>query len=170
VFSQARRPELHLEAEPLRDLLEEVGDNVLELAETIGPTAPWRWTNEVGEDVVIRGDRQLLLRVFENIARNAFEAGATEVRLTARDGGERWAIGIADNGPGLPPQARENLFQPFRGSVRAGGTGLGLAIAWELVQAHGGRLRLAATGTTGTRFIAELPKAAWRNDRRRQSA
>jgi len=169
LYSQARRPSLALEPEPLRDLVEEAGDTVLALAETLAPKAPWRWTNEIGADVTVPADRAQLLRVFENIARNAFEAGATEVRFTIRDNGKTWAIGIADNGPGLPPQARENLFQPFRGSARAGGTGLGLAIARELVAAHGGSLRLAATGATGTRFIIELPKAAWRHDRRRHS-
>ena len=154
----------------LRDVLEEAGDTVLALAETLAPTAPWHWRNEVGDTVVVRGDRPQLLRVFENIARNAFEAGATEVHLSARDNGATWAVSIADNGPGLPAQARDHLFQPFKGSVRAGGTGLGLAIARDLVAAHGGSLRLAATGTRGTRFIVELPKAGWRNEPRRFSA
>ena len=49
-------------------------------------------------------------------------------------------ISVADNGPGLPPRARENLFVAFEGSARAGGTGLGLAIAREITEAHGGRL------------------------------
>ncbi len=169
LYSQARRPTLNLRTEPLADLLEEAGDNVLALAETLATDAPWQWTNDVGHDVFVRGDRQQLLRVFENIARNAYEAGASEVRFTVKDNGEHWAISVIDNGSGLPPQARDNLFQPFKGSARDGGTGLGLAIARDLVAAHGGSLRLAATGTTGTRFIVELPKAAWRNDRRRQA-
>lgn len=170
LYSQARRPTLNLQAEPLADLLEEAGDNVLALAESLATGAPWRWTNEVGRDVLVRGDRQQLLRVFENIARNAFEAGAIEIRFTASDTGQRWAISIIDNGPGLPPPARDNLFQPFKGSARDGGTGLGLAIARDLVAAHGGSLRLAATGTTGTRFIVELPKAGSPSERRRLSA
>ena len=150
----------------LHDLLEEVGDNVLALGETMQQAAPWRWINNVAKDVYVKGDRQQLLRVFENIARNAFEAGATEVRLEANLVPGCWSITVADNGPGLPKLARENLFQPFKGSTQAGGTGLGLAIARELAVAHGGSLRLAATGVTGTRFIVELPKAAWRNEQR----
>ncbi len=165
-FSQARRPSLQFAAEPLHDLLEEVGDNVLALGETMQQAAPWRWINNVAKDVYVKGDRQQLLRVFENIARNAFEAGATEVRLEANLVPGCWSITVADNGPGLPKLARENLFQPFKGSTQAGGTGLGLAIARELAVAHGGSLRLAATGVTGTRFIVELPKAAWRNEQR----
>ena len=52
------------------------------------------------------------------------------------------AIEIADDGPGMPPKARENLFRPFFGSARPGGSGLGLAIARELMRAHGGDLAL----------------------------
>lgn len=168
-YSQARRPTLDLQPVPLRDLIEEAGDNVLALAETVTQAGPWQWLNEVPEHVTVRGDPQQLLRVIENVARNAFEAGATEVRFTVRDRGEYWALGVADNGPGLPSLARDNLFQPFKGSVRDGGTGLGLAIARDLVAAHGGSLRLAATGTAGTRFIVELPKAGSANERRRSS-
>ncbi len=170
LFSQARRPTLEMAAEPLHDLLEEAGDMVLALGETMQQEAPWHWNNTVDPNAHIRGDRRQLLRVFENVTRNAFEAGATEVTLSATETPDCWSILLADNGPGLPPVARENLFLPFKGSARDGGTGLGLAIARELVVAHGGSLRLAATGTTGTRFIVELPKAAWRNERRRQSA
>jgi len=169
-YSQARRPTLNLQAEPLADLLEEAGDNVLALAETLSTGAAWHWTNEVEQDVLVRGDRQQLLRVFENIARNAFEAGAAEVRFRASDKGDRWAISIIDNGPGLPPQARDNLFQPFKGSVREGGTGLGLAIARDLVAAHGGSLYLAASDTSGTCFVVELLKADSPNEGRRFSA
>ena len=169
-FSQARRPTLALAAEPLHDLLEEAGDNVLEFGETLSQSATWHWLNETPPDAHVRCDRKQMLRVFENIARNAFEAGATEVRLDAERRGDRWIIGIADNGPGLPDRARQNLFQPFKGSARAGGTGLGLSIARELTVAHGGRLFLDRTGNNGTRFIVELPVASAAKDNRRPSA
>jgi signal transduction histidine kinase len=67
-------------------------------------------------------------------------------------------IEVADNGPGLPPRAREKLFRPFEGSARAGGTGLGLAIARELVRGHGGDLTLLATDKDGTTFRITLPR------------
>jgi signal transduction histidine kinase len=159
LFSQARRPSLNLAVEPLSYMIEEVGDNVLVLPETQPQTAMWRWENEIADDAHIRGDRQQLLRVFENIGRNAYEAGATEIRIDAVNRRDCWIIGLSDNGPGLPNMARENLFQPFKGSARPGGTGLGLAIARELTAAHGGRLVLNNTGPEGTRFIVELPAA-----------
>jgi nitrogen-specific signal transduction histidine kinase len=65
---------------------------------------------------------------------------------------------VADNGPGVPPRARENLFAPFHGSVRAGGTGLGLPIASELIGMNGGVLSLDET-EVGTRFRIVLPGA-----------
>ena len=66
-------------------------------------------------------------------------------------------IAIRDDGPGLPPRAREKLFRPFEGSVRAGGTGLGLAIARELARNHGGDLSLVDSGEAGTEFRLTLP-------------
>ena len=57
---------------------------------------------------------------------------------------------MRDTGPGLPQQARDNLFQPFRGGVRQGGSGLGLVIAAELVKGHGGTLALEETGPRGS--------------------
>lgn len=168
-FSQARRPRLELSEHPLRDLLEEAGDNVLEVGETMAQKAVWHWLNDVPESALIRCDRRQVLRVFENIARNAFEAGATEVRLDADLRNGRWIIGITDNGPGMPERAKTNLFQPFKGSARTGGTGLGLAIARELTIAHGGRLFLDRSSAEGTRFIVELPAGKAISENRRIS-
>ncbi len=63
-----------------------------------------------------------------------------EASLTETD--DKLTITVADNGPGLPPRAREHLFAAFEGSAKAGGTGLGLPIARELAEAHGGQLSL----------------------------
>ena len=66
-------------------------------------------------------------------------------------------ISVADTGPGMPAQALEHLFEPFRGGTRREGTGLGLAIAHELVAANGGELRLVTSTTSGTEFRISLP-------------
>ena len=76
------------------------------------------------------------------------------------------AIEVADDGPGLPPKARENLFRPFFGSARPGGSGLGLAIARELVRAHGGELSLVSSTGAGTVFRLTLPLPTIRQTRR----
>ena len=52
------------------------------------------------------------------------------------------SIDVADDGPGLAPEAREKLFQPFAGSARDGGSGLGLVIVRDIARAHGGEVVL----------------------------
>jgi signal transduction histidine kinase len=105
-------------------------------------------------------DRDQLYRILLNLARNAIEAGARRLRLSASRMDETTALDIADDGPGLPPKARENLFRPFFGSARPGGSGLGLAIARELARAHGGDLALVSSTGTGTVFRLVLPALA----------
>jgi signal transduction histidine kinase len=94
------------------------------------------------------------------VARNAVEAGARQLRFAAARENALVAIEIDDDGPGMPPKARENLFRPFFGSARPGGSGLGLAIARELMRAHGGDLALVASTGAGTVFRLTLPAPA----------
>src|SRR5213079_209074 len=109
--------------------------------------------------LIVRADRDQLYRVLLNLAQNAVEAGAQHLRLTAAASDGVIAIDIADDGHGLPPRARENLFRPFFGSARPGGTGLGLAIARELMRGQGGDLALVDTTGAGTTFRLNLPAA-----------
>jgi signal transduction histidine kinase len=126
--------------------------------------------NDVPPDMKISADKEQMFRVLLNLCRNAVEAleGARDglahpprVRLSARREGGNVLVHVADNGPGLPPNARERLFEPFRGSVRAGGSGLGLAIAADIVRAHGGQIRLldksGNSDLTGAIFEVSLP-------------
>jgi signal transduction histidine kinase len=122
---------------------------------------------DMDEGIEIEADNEQLFRAIYNLARNAvqaLEADASDddaivrrITFSARRRGLVVEIRVADTGPGLPAKARENLFQPFRGSARSGGTGLGLAIARELVLAHGGTISLDETVTQGTAFRIELP-------------
>ncbi len=105
-------------------------------------------------------DRDQFYRVLFNLCHNAFEAGAQHVTVVGEMGESVIAIEIADDGPGLPPKARDNLFQPFTGSARLGGTGLGLAIARELMRAHGGDIALVDSTAKGTIFRLTLPREA----------
>jgi len=111
-------------------------------------------------DLTVDADRDQLYRVLLNLARNAVEAGAHRLCFTAAREGEVTSIEIVDDGPGLPPKARDNLFRPFFGSARPGGSGLGLAIARELMRAHGGELALVSSTGTGTVFRLTLPAPA----------
>ncbi len=120
----------------------------------------------IPDDLELEADRDQLYRLLSNLIRNALEAGARRVQVTAAPAAETVVITVSDDGPGLPPKARENLFRPFFGSARPGGTGLGLAIARELARAHGGDLALVASTGSGTVFRLILPapseRAVWR--------
>ncbi|MEM7443658.1 MAG: HAMP domain-containing sensor histidine kinase [Pseudomonadota bacterium] len=116
-----------------------------------------RLIDETKAGLTISADRDQIIRALDNVIRNAFQAGATAVALRTEVRGSTVSITIADNGPGLPPRAREHLFKPFAGSARPGGTGLGLAIAREIAMAHRGDLVLAGTSGEGTAFRMIIP-------------
>lgn len=120
--------------------------------------------NCIPDDTVLLVDPEHLARVLTNLLGNAREAlegaevaeGTVMLEVTTDTG--TVAIMVTDNGPGLPPRARENLFVAFEGSARPGGTGLGLAIARELTEANGGTITLADR-EDGARFILRFPIA-----------
>jgi len=115
-----------------------------------------------GEDVVLRGDPQLLERAVRNLLHNAVEAerevgrrGPIEVEIALEPEGVE--IAIEDRGPGLPDEIRERLFHPFA-TGRRGGVGLGLALAHRIVVLHGGRIRLDDRPGGGTRALLSFPR------------
>ncbi len=120
-----------------------------------GPTIIWH--NEVPFDISIMADRHQLFRVFHNISLNAKLAGAENFTVRAVCIDDILRIDLIDDGPGLPENAQENLFESFAGSSRTGGTGLGLVIARDIVGIHEGNLELLHTGQTGTTFRITLP-------------
>src|SRR3546814_12496081 len=86
--------------------------------------------------------REQLYRVFCTLAHNALEAGAGALSLAARPVRDFLVSDVEDNGPGMPEEAKRNIFRPFAGSAREGGMGLGLSIAHDIMRAHGGDIRL----------------------------
>ncbi|MEQ9242048.1 sensor histidine kinase [Roseovarius indicus] len=119
---------------------------------------------DVPSRLTVRADGEQLHRVLSNLVRNARQAiidtgKPGEIGIAAYDEDGACLITVTDTGPGLPPKAREHLFQPFHGGATKGGTGLGLSIAQELVRGHGGDLALTRTDETGTTFEIRLPHA-----------
>ena len=133
---------------------------VAELEGDLAPVMPpdAAMVNAVPVGLQVHADCEQLRRVLVNLARNAFQAGAEMVTVSAEIESERVSITVCDDGPGLPPRARKHLFQPFAGTARPHGTGLGLAIAREIVVAHRGDVRLVETGADGTAFQIVLPR------------
>lgn len=128
-----------------------------------------RWINEVPHGLEVDADPDHLFRILLNLTRNAAQALMEErgdasrggdVRISAHRAADHVHIDLSDNGPGLPPKALENLFQPFSGGVRADGAGLGLAIAAELTRLHGGHIELVKSDLSGTTFRVCIPDEA----------
>lgn len=137
----------------LRPLIEEIGPALLVSDEDMAIEL------DLAADLAVKADRDQIYRVFLNLVRNSIEAGARRLNISAsRDEGNA-VIDLADDGPGLAPRARENLFRPFAASARPGGSGLGLSIARELMRLHGGDLVLVASTGNGTTFRITIPAA-----------
>lgn len=139
----------------LAGLVEELADLGLKFNDE-----PLLLENKVPSAIIAAADRDQLFRVLQNLAQNAAEAGAHCLSVRAVEANGMLVIEIADDGPGMPPKARDNLFRPFAGSARPGGTGLGLAIARELMRAHGGDIALDESTASGTIFRLSLPSVA----------
>ena len=158
-FGKAEEPGPRLTFVRLAHLVEEVLES-----EKLGVGEhPLVFRAEVPADMELRADPEQMYRVLSNLIRNACQSIVTtgkpgEITVRASETADAWCIAIADTGPGLPPKAREHLFEPFQGSVRKGGAGLGLAISAELLRGHGGDIMLFKTGPCGTEFRIQLPK------------
>lgn len=128
---------------------------------------------EDGPDVATRGDKEKLVQVVLNLVLNAVQAasrpgGGAEggqrglVRLRVvpitRSGRAFGAIEVADNGPGVPPDMRERIFNPFV-STRPDGTGLGLPISARIVEEHAGLIEVDDAPGGGAVFRVLLPLA-----------
>ncbi len=106
----------------------------------------------------VRCNRELLLSALQNLVTNAIQAmeGKGRIEIAAQRRGESVMITVADDGPGIAPELRARVFEPFVTS-RSGGTGLGLAVARAVAQAHQGDLEMESEAGRGTVFRLRLP-------------
>ncbi|GJE00363.1 ATP-binding protein [Methylobacterium isbiliense] len=143
---QASPVNLRALLEDLRTDVERLGGHVSEVAVTAPAT------------VTVRPDA--FRRCLFNLAANAARYGDT-IAITARQESRWLAVSIDDDGPGIPPEQREEVFKPF---VRlddarqdAGGSGLGLAIALDIARMHGGDVSLHDSPLGGLRATVRIP-------------
>jgi signal transduction histidine kinase len=119
----------------------------------------------VPEDLAlpVRGDARLLRRVFDNLAHNAVEHTPEKGFITLaamRDAQGRARVEISDSGPGIPPEARAEIFVKFfqKDMKRhVGNVGLGLALCDKVVSRHGGAIGVEDASPKGARFYFTLP-------------
>jgi signal transduction histidine kinase len=127
------------------------------------------FSNAVPKKFTLEADREQLLRVLTNLVKNGVQAleaqtqessTSPEIKIEANRTDEATQIRVCDTGPGIPETVRDSLFEAFQSAAKPGGTGLGLAIAAELVEAHGGTIRVSDTGPHGTTFEVFIPDQA----------
>ncbi|HEU5275665.1 MAG TPA: ATP-binding protein, partial [Xanthobacteraceae bacterium] len=156
----------HLQPEhpvDLAPLVRQVADGLQTLARDRGVAVK---IDVLSEPLVVRGDRDELIRVFENLVENALKYGASGERVEialARGADETEALAaVRDYGPGIAPEHLPRLTERFyrvdvTESRIQGGTGLGLALVKHILNRHRGRLSIESTPGKGATFTVRLP-------------
>lgn len=119
-------------------------------------------TNDV-EPVQLIGDANSLRQLAQNLVQNAARHAAHQVVISATTEADLAVIVVEDDGPGVPADRQDDIFERFvrldeARDREAGGSGLGLAIVTEIVHAHGGSVRVEESPLGGARFVVELPR------------
>lgn len=121
---------------------------------------------EISDLPSIRGSRAQLTQLMQNLIGNAIKyhrsGNAVRVSVDAHEEDDAWRISVADNGIGIAPQYREQIFHPFKrlhAKDEYSGTGMGLAICRKIIESHGGVLWVEESPSGGSLFLFTLPKA-----------
>ena len=157
----ARPAQLTLSRVDLRMVCERAADELRGDVQSLGGEIAIR-----GEFGTVDGDEVLLRQAFSNLLRNAVEACAGGARSTPTvivssdlDSTHNMSVvSVDDNGPGIPPDARDRVFRPFFTSKRSG-TGLGLALVQKIVVFHNGRISVGSSPLGGASLQISLPNA-----------
>jgi two-component system sensor histidine kinase KdpD len=115
---------------------------------------------------LVDADAAQLERAFANLLENAVHhGGGRPVTVGSRLVGDKIALRVVDQGPGIPESERQLIFEPFRhgsGNGTGGGAGLGLAIAKGFVEANGGEIDIDSVLGQGSSFVVTMPRGASR--------
>ena len=116
---------------------------------------------ENGEEGIADVDTELIERVLDNLVDNALRVAPAGTAVTVYSGctDDTLLLSVSDEGPGIPAQDQDRVFDLFCGSGRepSGGAGVGLTFCNRVVEAHGGRLGIDAGEESGTTFIVRIP-------------
>jgi signal transduction histidine kinase len=161
-FSRAERRQSRISPVPT-DLEKELRE-ALEMFAPLARARQMKLRAELELGLVVNADRDALRQVLLNLLDNAAKYGPPGQTISvgsARDG--EWVrLWVEDEGPGIPERDRERVWEPYvrlgRDSERAtGGSGIGLSVVRELVELHGGRVRMESAARSGARVVIELP-------------
>jgi two-component system nitrogen regulation sensor histidine kinase NtrY len=166
----ARLPQAKLGLADLAELLAEHEsmaeyEPALAQDDSIGASAPIEVVFDLAIDAAPAFlDRQMMGRVFVNLVRNAAQAirgaghATGHVNVSLKRGDEVWIVDVDDDGPGIAPEMRERVFDPYF-TTKTEGTGLGLAIVKKIVVEHGGSIVATGGALGGARMHLEIPVA-----------
>jgi signal transduction histidine kinase len=143
--------------------LDEIARSVADLYEPVAEEKGLRLRLDIASPAPVRGDRHLLSQAIANLLDNALKyTPEGEVSLAVRrTGGGQILLEIADTGPGVPPNFREQVFDRFyrlENSRSTPGNGLGLSLVWAVAKLHGGEVRLE-DNRPGLKAVMILPAA-----------
>jgi signal transduction histidine kinase len=141
----------------LREVASAACDSLAAAAETQGVVI----SLSIPPEIEVPLERSRMERAFVNLVGNALEAmpGGGQVRITASLDHQSAIVQVEDTGPGIAPEIRAQLFQPFVTAGKRNGLGLGLALTRQTVIEHGGDLWVESEPGRGARFIFRLPGA-----------
>lgn len=116
--------------------------------------------NHCGNAIIV-GGRKALFGALINLLENALQATPVggKICLVGNFSGDMLKLSVRDNGPGIMPEKRDRIFEPFY-TTKGQGTGLGLAIALGVARAHGGTIEISTAETIGAEFVMTLPVGA----------
>lgn len=136
----------------LRDL---VNDSVT-IAQANWPSARVSY-HELSEDIILYADYGQISQVMNNLIRNAVQAGASDIDITASiDKRERTVINVANNGEPISETGREQIFVPFYTTKGVSGTGVGLSLCRQIIRLNGGTINLTSSTLEATVFTIVL--------------
>lgn len=146
--------ELHPSVVDFKNLLNEVREELIPIASENGIDI----TVTAEEDLAASADRDRIRQVMDNLVMNVLRHAprSSEVALEASRSGNWLAVRVADQGPGIPADMQEKIFERFQKGSKEG-TGLGLTISKGIVEAHGGEIGVESDGTHGSTFYFKLP-------------
>ncbi len=154
----ARPPQPSFARVDLRDVVLEVEPALRELADRYGAALVCELPAEA---VVVQADPVQLATAFSALGKNAVEAAAAggRVTLALRGHPDEAVFEVRDNGPGISPEQRRHIFDPYYSARQAGrGLGLGLSKAWRIARLHGGEIGVQSRPGEETVFILRLPR------------
>ena len=156
-FVQSYRSLTHIAA-PIRKafyLRDLVNDSVT-IAQANWPSAKVSY-HELSEDIILYADYGQISQVMNNLIKNAVQAGASDIDITASiDKRERIVINVANNGEPISETGREQIFVPFYTTKGASGTGVGLSLCRQIIRLNGGTINLTSSTPEATVFTIVL--------------